>query len=96
MKVLGVLKKTNKITDFRESDNKIRVLLAYDKEGKAKIEDVKKISKLGRRIYRSYKNFKDFIGRKKGFLIVSTSRGLMTEKEARSKKLGGEIIAKIT
>ncbi|MFC1656844.1 30S ribosomal protein S8, partial [Patescibacteria group bacterium] len=51
-------------------------------------------SKPSLQIYRSYTDFKDFIS-SKGILIVSTSKGLMTDQEAINQRLGGKIICKV-
>lgn len=92
-KILEVLKNQGKIENFKVEGKRIKVFLAY-KDKKPKMESVQKISRPGRKIYRSYQNFKDFKSGR-GFLIVSTSSGVMTDMEARARKLGGEIIAKI-
>jgi small subunit ribosomal protein S8 len=58
------------------------------------ISEIKRISKPGRRVYVSSKSIKPV---KQGFgiMIISTSRGLMTDKDARKQKLGGEVICEI-
>ena len=56
--------------------------------------ELKLISKPGQRIYAKAKDIKS-VGRGYGMEIISTSRGLMTGKEAKKKSLGGEIICKI-
>lgn len=59
-----------------------------------KISSLKRISKPGQRIYSPFKKIKKATGHS-GIVIISTSKGLMTGKEARRKKLGGEIICEI-
>ncbi|MBU2524291.1 30S ribosomal protein S8 [Patescibacteria group bacterium] len=56
--------------------------------------NLKRISKPGQRIYLNYKDIKPVLNRL-GLSIVSTSKGLMTDKEARIKKIGGEILCEI-
>jgi len=58
------------------------------------ISGLKKISKPGQRIYSDWKKIKKVKGGY-GTAIISTSKGLMTNKEARKNKLGGEIICEI-
>lgn len=64
------------------------------KDGKPIILGLKRISKPGQRIYLPYKKIKRVKGGY-GIVIVSTSKGLMTDKEARKQKLGGEIICEV-
>ena len=58
------------------------------------ISGIKRISKLGQRIYTQFKDIKK-VKSGYGTVIVSTSKGLMTGKEARYQKLGGEIICEV-
>ena len=68
--------------------------LAGERETKLAISDLKRVSKPGQRIYiRSQKIIPVRGGY--GIAILSTSQGLMTNKEARKKKLGGEVICEI-
>jgi len=71
----------------------ILIKLKYS-DGKPAIKNIKRISKPGRRIYVGSndlpKVLNDF-----GIAIISTSRGLMTNKQARKEHLGGEIICEI-
>jgi len=72
---------------------KIKIVLKYDDKTPA-ISGLKRISKPGQRIYLPVKKIKPVRGGF-GIAIISTSKGLMTDKEARKKKLGGEIICEI-
>lgn len=58
------------------------------------ISGLKRISKLGQRIYSGQRNIKKVKGGY-GTSIISTSKGLMTDKQAKKNKLGGEIICEI-
>lgn len=81
---------------FGEDNKKnIKVYLKYDQQGNPVIETLQKISKPGRRIYVGYRDLKP-VKSGYGFRIISTSRGLMTDYEARRRKLGGEIICEIS
>jgi len=92
--IAGVLKDEGYITDFRVDENSgkpnLEVTLKYF-EGKGVIDSLKRASRPGLRIYRG----KDDIPRVLdglGFVIVSTSRGYMTDAAARSAGHGGELI----
>jgi len=58
------------------------------------ISGLKRISRPGQRIYRSFKELRP-IKSGYGTAVISTSKGLMTDKEARQQKLGGEVICEI-
>lgn len=64
--------------------------LAYE-EGKPAISDVKIYSKPGMRLYISYKNLKPVLSGF-GYSVLSTSKGIMTDREAKKAKLGGELL----
>ena len=96
--ILKILKEKDLIQGFKVKENGAKknliIFLKYDENGEPFIEDLKRISKPGRRIYAGYKDLKPL---KRGFAfrIVSTSRGIMTDEEARKRKLGGEIICEV-
>ncbi|PIQ98452.1 MAG: 30S ribosomal protein S8 [Candidatus Nealsonbacteria bacterium CG11_big_fil_rev_8_21_14_0_20_39_9] len=77
----------------RKAKKIIEITLKYlDKQ--PAISGLKRISKPGKRIYKSYQK----IGKVRGgygIAIISTSKGLITDKEARRQKLGGEVICEI-
>ena len=58
------------------------------------MEHIKRISKSGKRIYKKSTELKP-VRQGYGKLIISTSKGLMTDAEARKNKLGGEVICEI-
>ena len=70
----------------------IRVTLKYE-AGKAKvIQGLRRVSKPGLRIYSNYEDMPRVMNGL-GIAIVSTSKGIMTDKKARAEKVGGEILA---
>ncbi|MBU4332700.1 30S ribosomal protein S8 [Patescibacteria group bacterium] len=99
----GYIKKVEKINPTPERDRMIkagasafmqlRLELKY-KAGKPSVESLKRISKPGRRVYAG-KDKLPYVLSNIGIAIVSTSRGLMTNKEARNKGLGGEVICEV-
>jgi len=96
--ILELLKKENLIENLdkkgRLSKKKIIVDLKYDVDGTPIITKIKKVSKQGQRIYATALELKP-VKSGHGFSIVSTSRGMMTNKEARKNKVGGEVICEI-
>ncbi|MBR2741304.1 30S ribosomal protein S8 [Candidatus Saccharibacteria bacterium] len=60
----------------------------------AKINEISKVSKPGRRVYSSAEDLPT-IKSGRGMIIVSTSKGLMTGREAKKNRLGGEILVKV-
>jgi len=77
----------------QKGKERISVRLKYDK-GTGAIQDLKRISRPGQRIYKGNKELRP-VRQGYGISVVSTSKGLMTGKEARKNKLGGEIICEI-
>lgn len=98
--ILQILKSEGYIKDIKVFKNKdsvikgINVTLNYLDNGKPSINVLTRLSKPGRRIYRSADMLVNKMG-KFGTIIVSTSRGLMPVSEAKKKKLGGELICEV-
>ena len=97
-KILDVLKQEGYIADYKllsDSSNKasLSVDLKYS-NGLPVIKEIKRVSKPGRRIYVRATSIPK-IQNGLGLAIVSTSIGIMTDNEARSKNVGGEIICKV-
>lgn len=74
--------------------DRIKIKLMYRPDGSPRIERVFRVSKPGRRVY-SRKNELPIVREGLGLAVISTSQGLMTNKEARDKGLGGEIICEV-
>lgn len=87
----GLVEKIVKIG--RKTKRFIEITLKYE-ENLPVISGLKRISKPGQRIYLPAKKIKKVKGGY-GIAIISTSKGLMTDKEAKKQKLGGEIICEI-
>ena len=82
--------------EIKEENNQgiIRITLKYSEKGKRVIDGLKRISKPGLRVYAS----KDELPRVLnglGIALISTSKGIMTDKNAREAGLGGEVLAYI-
>jgi len=72
----------------------LRLTLRYDDEAKPVIREIKRVSKSGRRVYAPATDLPR-VRNGYGIAIISTSQGLMTDKEARSKNVGGEILCTV-
>ena len=83
-----------KVEKIDQVKKKIIVKLKYDSQGNPAIREVRRISKPGRRIYASTGKIPYTLGGM-GITIVSTSQGIMIDREARKRKLGGEIIGQV-
>ncbi len=74
--------------------DKLRIVLKYKKSGKSVISKIKKVSKPGLKVYVGKDELPKVLNNL-GIAIISTSEGLMTNREARKKKIGGEVICEI-
>ena len=70
------------------------ITLAYDDEGNHKVQDVKRISKPGRRVYMGVQDIRP-IKNRHGTLFISTPKGILTGDEARKGHVGGEALFSI-
>lgn len=79
----------------RGTQKEIEIVLKYkdDKTKKPIIQGLKRLSKPGQRIYIGKKDLRRF-SKERGVIILSTSQGLMTLKNARKKGIGGEVLCK--
>jgi small subunit ribosomal protein S8 len=95
--IAEIMKKTSYITDYSivENDNKkyLSIKLKYN-NGVNVIEGLRRISKPGIRRYVKFEKLPR-VRNGLGIAVVSTSKGLMTEKEARKLQIGGEVICAI-
>ena len=90
LKKLISLKSVKSYTVSGELKKNITINLAFE-DGKPAISDVKIYSKPGMRLYISYKNLKPVLSGF-GYSVLSTSKGIMTDREAKKAKLGGELL----
>lgn len=75
-----------------ENQGMIRITLKYDEKGAQVIAGIKRISKPGLRVYASCEDLPKVLNGL-GIALISTSKGIKTDKEAREAKLGGEVLA---
>jgi len=93
-----VLKREGYIWDWEETPSKpanhLRVHLKYGPNGERIIRRIRRISKPGRRVYKGTDNLKPILGGL-GISILSTSRGVISDREARQRRLGGEVLCEV-
>lgn len=77
-----------------ENQGIIRITLKYDEKGTRVIDGIKRISKPGLRVYASAEKLPKVLNGL-GIALISTSKGIKTDKEARKENLGGEVLAYI-
>lgn len=75
-----------------EKQGIIRITLKYDEKGTRVIDGIKRISKPGLRVYAGKEELPKVLNGL-GIAIISTSKGLKTDKEAREAGMGGEVLA---
>lgn len=96
--IADVLKAEGFLDDVRESDGEgkrtLTLVLRYGRDKSSAIDGVRRVSAPGRRVYVRY----DRIPRVRsgmGVSILSTSHGVMTDRQAREQKVGGELLCEI-
>lgn len=95
--IAQILKQEGFVSDVvleeKESESTIKVVLKYV-EGESAIHEIVRVSKPSRRVYTSIDRIKPVIGGL-GVNILTTSKGVMTDKVARQNRVGGELICTI-
>ena len=95
--IAQVLKDEGFIADFAQADADAKPVLNIDLkyyEGKPVIEEIKRISRPGLRIYKGKNDLPKVMGGL-GVAIISTSKGLMSDRTARKEGFGGEILCTV-
>jgi small subunit ribosomal protein S8 len=97
--IADVLKNEGYIQDYdRIDDGKqgvLRIALKYDREGQFAISEIKRASKPGCRVYASVDSLPTVLGGL-GVAIVSTSKGVISDKSCRDNKVGGEVLCTVS
>ena len=98
MTIAEKLKEVGYVKAIEKKGKKVKktldVVLKYDEAGNHAIQGVKRISKPGRRLYKSAHEVNP-VRYGQGALILSTPKGIKTDKEARKEKIGGEALFEI-
>jgi small subunit ribosomal protein S8 len=98
VEVVKLLKEEGFIKNFRRIEaapvGTLRIFLRYSAEGVPAISHLEKVSKPGRRVYRKADEIQP-VRNGLGIGIVSTSQGLLTDAQARERRVGGEVLCRI-
>ena len=96
--VADVLKREGYIWDWKEVESEpvshLRLELKYGPNGEQIIRTIKRVSKPGRRIFSRAKDLRPVLNGL-GISVISTSHGVVSDREARQRNLGGEVICQI-
>ena len=82
------------VTDLKEPHVLLRVYLKYGPDGEKVLRRIDRASRPGRRLYRGYTELKPVLDGL-GIAILSTSRGVMSDRQARAQRLGGELLCTV-
>jgi len=93
-----LLKEEGYIVDYKEDVNGVfktlTITLKYDEKNKPVITNLRRVSRPGLRTYHKAKNLEQVFGGM-GISVISTSKGLLTDRKARKENLGGEVICQV-
>ena len=96
--VAEVLKREGYIWDWTTEEanpvSQLRIELKYGPSGEQVIRNIKRVSKPGCRVYSRAKDLRPVLNGL-GISILSTSQGVISDREARQKKIGGEVLCEI-
>jgi small subunit ribosomal protein S8 len=97
--IAAVLKEEGYIEDFDRIDDGrqgiLRIALKYDEDGRSIISEIARTSKPGRRVYSSVNQLPHVLGGM-GIAIVSTSKGVMSDRNCRKDNVGGEMLCMVS
>lgn len=97
--IADVLKREGFIWDWKDIEaspvSQLRLELKYGPNGERVIQSIKRVSKPGRRLYSHSKELKPVLGGM-GISIISSSRGVISDREARRDNIGGEVLCQVS
>jgi len=82
------------VYDLKETHVILRVYLKYGPEGEKVLRHLERASRPGRRLYRGYSQLRPVLDGL-GIAILSTSKGVMSDRKARAQRLGGELLCTV-
>lgn len=99
LEVCRLLKEEGLIRNFRLLEGEgpvksLRIFLRYSEDGTPAILNLQRVSRPGRRVYRGADEIRPVLSGM-GVGIISTSQGLLTDKQARERRLGGEVLCEL-
>ena len=94
--IAEILKAEGYIADVRQEEDprSLTIVLKYGRDRTSAIDGIKRISRPGRRVYVRHDHIPRVL-QGMGVAILSTSRGIMSDKEARRQKVGGELLCEV-
>jgi small subunit ribosomal protein S8 len=93
--IAEILKIEGFIADVRQEEERtLTIVLKYGRDRQSAIDGIKRISRPGRRVYVRHDHIPRVLSGM-GVSILSTSRGVMSDKEARRQKVGGELLCEV-
>jgi small subunit ribosomal protein S8 len=96
--ICRILKEAGYIRNYRQMEQQpvpvLRVFLEYDDSGEPAITHLRRISKPGRRVYRGADDIRPVLNGR-GLGVISTNVGLLTDRQARERRVGGEVLCEI-
>ncbi len=96
--LVDVLRREGYLTDWQELDTKpqalIRVYLKYGPEGEDVINQLQRVSTPGRRVYRGLRDL-GTVKNGLGIYVVSTPNGVLSDRECRQQRVGGEVLCSV-
>jgi len=82
------------VTDLKEPHVVLRVYLKYGPDGEKVLRRIQRASRPGRRLYRGYSDLRPVLDGL-GIAVLSTSRGVMSDRQARAQRFGGELLCTV-
>ncbi len=96
--ICRILKEEGFIRNFRLVDQQpisvLRIFLEYDESGSPAINHLRRISKPGRRVYRGAEDIRPVLNGR-GLGVISTNQGVLSDRQARERRLGGEVLCEV-
>lgn len=93
-----VLKREGYIWDYQEIEaepiNQLRIELKYGPNGERVIQNIQRVSKPGRRVFSKSRDLRPVLNGL-GISIISTSQGVVSDREARQQNIGGEVLCEV-
>ena len=99
LEVCRILKEQGYVESYQQLDGdtvkrQMRIFLRYTPDGEPLIRSIKRISKPGRRVYKGAEEIRPVLNGL-GVGIISTSQGLLTDSQARQRRVGGEVLCEV-
>lgn len=96
--VIRILKESGYVSNYVKEEKKpqseLTVFLKYGPDKKSVIHELNRVSRPGRRVYRGYREIRPYL-RGMGLRILSTPKGVLTDKQARRQRVGGEVLCEV-